>query len=205
MTKQKVGMILFFIAVIWSIAWGVIGSILASMSYRNLTMDELNQTRWAITGPLFMVWAIAGVPVGSLVALVGVLLHSGAKGSTVWKFGIGGLLALVFSMAIGLIGHHTPVFGVGGTLILLFFFGILWLWKKERMALKDRAAAADLRLAGYVFFLIAAWFTCGIAGFPFAKAFEGEPTGTPLHIMVLFVLGWLFMFLGQHRACRQTA
>lgn len=203
MTKQKVGMALFYIAVIWAISWGVIGSILASMAYRTLTMDELNQTRWAITGPLFMVWAIAGVPVGSLVAFVGVLLHSGAKGSTVWKYGIGAFLAVAFSMSIGLIGHITPVFGVGGTLILLLFFGILRLWKKERIVLKDSPAAADLRLAGYVFFLIAAWFTCGIAGFPFAKAFEGEPPGTPLHIMVLFVLGWLFMFLSHYQASKK--
>ena len=205
MTKQRVGMALFYVAVVWAIAWGVIGSIFASTAYRHLTMDELNQTMWAVTGPWFMMWAIAGVPLGSLVALVGVLLHSGAKGSTVWKYGIGAFLALAFSMSIGLIGHYTPVFGVGGTLILLFFFGILSLWKKERMALKDSTAAADLRLAGYVSFLIAAWFTCGIAGFPFAKAFEGEPPGTPLHIMVLFVLGWLLMFLSHYKAQKQQA
>jgi hypothetical protein len=168
-------------------------------------MDELNQTRWAITGPLFLVWAIAGVPVGSLVAFIGALLYSGAKGSTVWKYGTGAFLALAFSMSIGLVGHFTPVFGIGGSLILLLFFGILRLWTKERMALKDGAAAADLKLAGYVFFLLAAWFTCGIAGFPFAKAFEGEPPSTPLHIMVLFVLGWLFLFLSHYKAHKQRA
>jgi len=39
-------------------------------------------------------------------------------------------------MAIGLLGHIPPLFGIGGTLILLFFIGILWLWAKERIALK---------------------------------------------------------------------
>ena len=53
--------------------------------------------------------------------------------------------------------------------------------------------------------MITAWFVCGIAGFPFAKAIEEEPLGTPLHIMVLFVLGWLFMFLSHYRANRQEA
>jgi hypothetical protein len=106
-------------------------------------------------------------------------------------------------MAIGLIGHIPPVFGVGGALILLCFIGILRLWTKERMALKDAPAAADLRLAAYVFFLMAAWFTCGIAGMPFAKAFEDQAPTTPLHIMALFVLGWLCLFFGHYRAFKQ--
>jgi hypothetical protein len=204
MTKQKVGLILFWIAVIWAVAWGVIGSIFVSTACRNLSIAELNQTMWAETGPWFIMWGIFGVPVGALVALIGILLHSGAKGSTVWKYGIGGFLALAFSMSIGLIGHIPLVFGLGGTLILFCFIGILKLWAKERMALKDASVvAADLRLIGYVFFLIAAWFTCGIASLPFLKAFEGETPGTPLHIMVLFVLGWLFLFLSHYKSREQ--
>ena len=204
MTKQKVGLILFWIAVVWAISWGVIGSIFVGTADRNLTMDELNLTMWAVTGPWFLIWAIFGVPVGALVAFIGMLLHSGAKGSTVWKYGIGSFLALAFSMSIGLIGHIPMVFGLGGTLILLFFIGILWLWTKERMALKETSdTAANLKLAGYVFFLIAAWFTCGVASLPFLKAFEGEAPTTPLHIMVLFVLGWLFLFLGHYKARKQ--
>jgi hypothetical protein len=53
--------------------------------------------------------------------------------------------------------------------------GILWLWIKERMALTDRPTiAADLKMVGYVFMLIAAWFICGLASFPLLKVFEGE-------------------------------
>ena len=205
MTKEKVGLLLFWIAVIWTISWGVIGSIFVGTAIRNLTMDEFNQTMWAVTGPWFLIWGIFGVPVGALVAFIGMLLHSGAKGSTVWKYGIGGFLALAFSMSIGLIGHVPPVFGFGGTLILLFFIGILRLWTKERIALKDTSAvvASDLKLVGYVFFLMAAWFTCGIAGLPFFKAFEGEIPNTPLHIMVILVFGWLFLFLGHYKASKQ--
>lgn len=72
------------------------------------------------------------------------------------------------------------MFGIGGTLILLFFIGILWFWAKERMALKEAStAAADLKLVGYVFMLIAAWFICGIASIPFLKALENEPPQRP--------------------------
>jgi hypothetical protein len=79
--------------------------------------------------------------------------------------------------------------------------GILWLWAKERMALKDSSTtAADLKLVGYVFMLIAAWFICGIAGQPFMKALEGEAPGTPIHVMIFLVLGWLFLFLSHYKS-----
>ena len=204
MTKQKVGLVLFWIAVVWAILWGVIGSFILGPIVRNLTMDEVNQTMWAIDGPWFFTWGVLGVPVGSLVALIGILLHAGAKGSTVAKYGVGGFLALVIAMSTGMVGHIPLLFGVGGTLILLFFIGILRLWAKERTALKDAAAAAaDLKLIGYVFLVIAAWFTCGTASMPFGRAFENVEPTTPLHIMVVFVLGWLFLFLGYQKASKK--
>jgi len=80
----------------------------------------------------------------------------------------------------------------------------LWLWARERMALKDvPTTAADLKLVGYVFMLIAAWFICGIASMPFLKALEGETPSTPLHVMIFLVLGWLFLFLGHYKSRQQ--
>jgi len=203
MTKQKVGLVLFWIAVIWAFLWGVLGSVFVGSAFRNLTLDELNLTMWAVTGPWFLLWAF-GVPLGALVAGIGVLLYSGAKGSTVLKYGIGIFLALFAGMVAGSLGHIPPLFGIGGTLILLFFIGILWLWAKERIALKETSTtAADLKLAGYVFMLIAAWFICGIASQPFMKAFEGEAPTTPIHVMILLVLGWLFLFLSHYKSRKQ--
>ena len=203
MTKQKVGLVLFWIAVIWAFIWGVIGSIFVDSAFNILTMDEVNQTMWAMTGPWYLLWAF-GVPLGALVAGIGLLLYSGAKGSTVWKYGIGIVLVVFIGMAIGFFGHIPPLFGIGGTLILLFFMGILWLWAKERMALKDSSTtAADLKMVGYVFMLIAAWFICGIASQPFLKAFEGEAPGTPMHVMIFLVLGWLFLFLSHYKSLKQ--
>ena len=137
MKKQKVGLVLFWIGVIWIMFWGVIGTILVNTPQNTLTMDELNKTIWATTGPLFLLWGI-GVPLGGIVTGIGLLLYSGAKGSTIWKFGIGTFAGFVIAMAIMSmqLGHFPPLFGIGGTLILLSFIGILWLWAKERMALK---------------------------------------------------------------------
>jgi len=172
-------------------------------AFRNLTMDELNLTMWAYQGLWNMIWAF-GVPLGALVAGIGLLLYSDAKGSTILKYGIGIVLAVFIGMAAGFLGHIPLLFGIGGTLILLFFMGILWLWTKERMALKGApTAVADLKLVGYVFMLIAAWFICGIAGQPFLKAFEGEAATTPIHVMIFLVLGWLFLFLSHYKSRKQ--
>jgi hypothetical protein len=190
MTKQKVGLVLFWVAIIWAILWGVIGSIFVSSAFRNLTMDELNQTMWAVNGTWILLWGIGGVPLGALVAGIGLLLYSGAKGSTVWKYGVGIVLAFSIGVAVRSLGHILPLFGIGGTLILLFFIGILWLWAKERMALKDASVtAADFKLVGYVFMLIAAWLICGISSWPFMKALEGKVPTSPILVMILLVLG----------------
>jgi hypothetical protein len=155
MTKKKVGLVLFWASVIWAILWGVVVSVSNGPYFHNLTFEELNQSIWAMTGPLRLFWGIFGTPLGALVVGIGLLLYSGAKGSTVWKFGIGIVLAFIISTALTFMGYFPPLFGVGGTLILLFFFGILWFWAKERMALKGQsAAAADLKLVGYVFMFI---------------------------------------------------
>ena len=160
MTKQKVGLVLFWIGFIWAILWGVvIGFIFVNPTMNALTPAELSQSIWAMTGPLFMVWGVFGTTLGAIVAGIGLLLYSGAKASTVWKFGIGIVLAFIIAVYMQLLGHFPPLFGIGGTLILLFFMGILWLWAKERMALKGSSTtAADFKLVGYVFMLIAAWF-----------------------------------------------
>jgi len=204
MTKQKVGLVIFWIGVIWAILWGVIGSIFCSSAMNSLTTNELNQTIWALGGPLMMLWGVFGAPLGAIVAGIGLLLYSGAKGSTVWKFGIGVFLAYIIGMALGRLGHFPPLFGIGGTLILLFFIGILWLWAKERMALKGSSTtAADLKLVGYVFMLIGAWFVCGIASQPFLKALEGQAPSSPVHVIVFLVLGWLFLFLSHYKSRKQ--
>ncbi len=115
-----------------------------------------------------ILWGIGGVPLGALLAAIGLLLYAGAKGWTIVKYGTGIFLGIIISLAFGSLGHIPLLFGIGGTLILLFFFGILWLWSRERMALKDASTiAVDLRLAGYVFILVAAWFICGGLSMPF--------------------------------------
>ena len=197
MNKQKFGLILFWIGFIWSFVGGVVGGVSASSVMNSLTMAELNQTIWAIDGPVFLLYSLSPI-LGALVAGIGVLLHSGAKGSTVWIFGIGIVLTVVLAVMITEMSYFPPLFGIGGTLILLSFFGILMLWATERKALKGSStAAADTKLFGYVFMLIAAGFTCGIGSQPFLKSFDAQGPGNPMTVMIFLVLGCLFLFLSQ--------
>jgi hypothetical protein len=158
MTKEKVGLVLFWIGVVWMIGWVITGTVKLPLMH-SLTTEEINQTIWAFTGPLNMLYGLS-IPLGTIVAGVGILLYAGAKGSTVWKVGIGLFIVLIIALvAMGLNFYSAPLFGIGGTLILLSFIGILWLLAKERMALEGSSTTAvDFKLVGYVFMLMAAWY-----------------------------------------------
>lgn len=204
MTKEKVGLLIFWIGVIWITAWVFAGSGIFGPILHSLTTEEINQTIWAFTGPLNRLYGVS-VPLGAIAVGVGILLYSGAKGSTVWKVGLGLFIAFVISLVtLALNLYYPPLFGVGGTLILLSFIGILWFWAKERIALKGTPTiAANLKLVGYVLMFIAAWFLCGKAADGFVKGLEGLPTMSMMNILVLLAMGWVFLFLSDYKARQQ--
>jgi hypothetical protein len=204
MTKKKVGLIVFCISVIWMIAWVFIGRGIFGPLLHSLTTEEINQTIWAFTGSLNRLYGFS-VPLGAIVAGVGTLLYADAKGSTVWKVGLGlFIMFVIFLATLALNLYSPPLFGVGGTLILLSFIGMLWLWAKERIALKGLSkTAADFKLAGYVFMLIAAWFLCGKAAEGFVKGLEGLPTMSMMNILILLAMGWVFLFLSDYQSRQQ--
>lgn len=203
--KQKAGLGVFFFGVIWTLFWGIVISIPCTTAINSMTMVQLNESNWAMTGPLMMLWGIGGVPLGIVISGIGLLLYTNAKGMTTLIFTIGILLAIYLAISTSGFGLYPPIFGIGGTIILLSFFGILWFWGKSRKELKGPwAKAADLRLVGYVFFLLAAWFTCGLGGQLMSKAFEGFDHPPPLHIMIFFVLGWLFLLLSHYQVRKET-
>ena len=159
MNKQKTGLILFWIGIIWTVAWEIVAVVKILPLMHSLSTDEFNQTIWAFTGLLMGLRGIS-MPLGAIVSGIGILLYSTAKGSTIWKFGIGLFTVLVISLvAMGINLYSAPLFGIGGTLILLSFTGILWFSAKERKALDGLSTTAlDFKLVGYVFMLMAAFY-----------------------------------------------
>ena len=204
MNKEKVGLVVFWISVIWMIAWVIISKgIFGPLAY-SLTTEEINQTIWAFTGPLNILSGVS-LLLGAIVAGVGTLLYAGAKGSTVWKVGIGLFVVLITTLVITALNFYSaPVFGFGGALILLSFIGTLWLLAKERMALDGSSTTAvDLKLVGYVFMFMAAWFLCGKAAEGFVKGLEGLPTMSMMNTLILLAMGWVFLFLSDYKSRKQ--
>ena len=197
MNKQKIGLIIFWIGIVLAIVMGGIASYSVSSAYRHLTMDQVNETIWAVPGFLFFLWAFS-VPLGAILAGIGVLIYRKAKTKTVWLFGIGTFLAFMIISAIPKNKHYPPLFGIGGTLIMLFFFGILWFWTKKN---HENQTVANLQLVGYVFLLIGMWFACGALSRPYQKALEGIAS-SPIDVMIYFVLGWLFLFLSHYKSTK---
>jgi hypothetical protein len=202
--KQKAGIAIFLFGVIWSLVWGLVISISCTTAINTMTLEQLNESVWSPTGPLMMLWGVGGVPLGTVIAGIGLLLYAKAKGLTTLFFALGVLVAIIVAMTSGSLEFYPFLFGIGGTIILLSFFGILWFWAKNRKDMEGQAAkAANLRLVAYVFFLNASWFTCGMGGQMMAKAFEGFDNSPPLHIMIFFVLGWVFLFLSHYQARKE--
>jgi hypothetical protein len=72
MTRQRVGLALFWIGAIYAFVWGVVVSVRLDSLMNTLTMAELSETRWAFTGGWYLTWAYA-LPLGAMVAAIGAL------------------------------------------------------------------------------------------------------------------------------------
>ena len=203
--STRAGLVLFWIGAVWAIGWGIVGALVAGSVMNSYTPAELADSVWNVEGPLVITYGLSPAA-GGLIAAVGMLLYSQAKPSTVWRVGLAVLFVLALAM-VGMQGPYYPrLFGISGGLILLSFFGILWLWARERRALDGvSTAAADLRLTGYVFLLMGTWFACGIGAAPFLEALEGRDPTNPIHIIGLLAMGWSSLLASQYVASRQPS
>jgi len=206
MTKKKVGLVVFWIGVLWMIAWVMIGKgIFGPIAYA-LTTEEINQTIWAFTGPLNILSGVSPL-LGAIIAGIGIVLYAGAKRSRVWKVGLGLLVVLMVALVATALNYYSaPLFGIGGALILLSFIATLWLLAKQRMALEASSTiTVDLRLVGYVLMFMAAWILCGKAAQGFVKGLEGLPTTSMMNILILLATGWVFLFLSEYKSRSQRS
>lgn len=193
-----IGLTIFLIGTVYMVIMGWGASWWTSPVFRNLTtMDQLNDTIWTTDGSLFWMWAFS-VPLGSIVAGIGMLLYVQSKGSRIALFGIGVFIILIIGAFLPINEHYPPAYGVLGGVILAFFIVILWLWAKKRTTLEGPAkTAAEFQLVGYVFFIIAAWYLCQVIGALYMPAVTPGPS-EHLSIPIFLVFGWLFLFLSHY-------
>ncbi len=199
-TSQKIGWVVFTIGGLYMLGLGWLYSWWVVPAANQVGSD-------AYSGLLGFLWELS-VPVGAFIVAIGAALIAKVERRVFW------LLILLFVIVaawniFGTINQVVPaLFGVGGGLITLFFIGSTWQWAKTRPTLTASAkTGSDLRMVGFIFFVLAAWDLCGVFGMAnyvlrpeLAEKFS-VPISSTINsasgVMVLLVLGWGFTFFGQ--------
>ena len=206
-TTQKIGLAVFSIGVLYMFGLGWL------YSWRMVpAANQLGGAAYS-SGLFGLLWQLS-VPMGAFIVAIGAAMTARAERRLIW------LLVLLFVLVAGWKTTYSStrmipaLFGVGGGLITLFFIGSTWQWARIRPTLiKSARTGSDLRLVGHIFFVVAAWFLCGLLGVvkyvlrpELADKFSvsiGSTINLASVVMVMLVLGWGFTFLGQlasHRA-----
>lgn len=164
----------------------------------------------------FQLW-LASVPIAVILAVVGGALGTRSSGFRAWTFGLGGVALLIVPLVIGGVLGRTYgwLFGTGGTLIAVLALATIWHWSTVRSGLSPgRRLASDLRMAGYMGFAFAAWFTCGVFTLPVYAldvdkmiSLNTAPVAMSMAyaMMAFFVIGWTFTLAAQLQDRRQEA
>jgi hypothetical protein len=183
----------------WLSSWWVVPTI------RQTGLDGLSGTTF------FFVWQLAA-PLGALLVAIGAAFIARVERPR-QAIIIGGSLVVVIWLIVsmGTIKQVIPpIFGLGGGLITLAFLGATWDWARSRAGLSSVArTGADLGMAGHIFYLIAAWYLCGLLGAPTfllrpAQAMTILPENVAISlgttILICMTLGSMFAFLSRRVA-----
>lgn len=205
--SSKMGWVIFGIGALYMLIMGWLSSWWVVPTIRQTGLDGLPGVAF------FFVWQLAA-PVGALLVAIGAAFVAGVERPRKTAI-IGGSLVVVLWLffSMGAIQQVIPpVFGIGGGLIALAFLGSLWDWARSRPGLSGVArTGADLGMAGQVFYLIAAWYLCGLLGAPtFLLRPEQAMTLIPENnaislgttILICMTLGSLFVFLSRRVVLR---
>ena len=213
MRKKRIGIILFIAGIVLMVAATATGKAIVE------PVKDLGPTGFLAEfggqGTLAFIVFAAGFNLGAALMMIGASLSISTPGRQFWWLVASAVLALVVVQVTALIfgtGHSPAFFGIGGVINLILIALSVWFWSRERKKIHEmHAGAADLKMIGYFFFILATWNVCGLGGIPFFGLYPEKmltfgtlpsATGHMKMIMILFILGWLFTFLGHYRASR---
>jgi len=207
-TSQKIGWVIFLIGAVLMIGLGWL--------YSWRVVPAANQVgAEASSGLVGLLWALS-VPLGAFIVTLGAALIANVERRTYWLL----ILVLVLITVWRFMGTTTQMipalFGIGGGLITLFFVGSVWHWASIRPTLSGSVkTGSDLRLVGFIFFVVAAWDLCGLFGmsnFVLRPELAGKfnvPLGSTIDaasgVLVLLALGWGFTYFGQLKSLQGRA
>lgn len=209
MDTNRTGLTVFWVFVLYMVVMSFVVSWWVVPTYRDLTPAQIQET--VLVGNTFvrLLWGFS-IPVGSVLACVGLLIYTRTRGIHIWLFGVGITILLSGIGFLPISGYFPAVFGIGGGLILTLFLLTLWFWTKKHSSLEGPAKTASiLQLAGYVFFLVAMWYICGLLGPPVyllntdkVAEFGSLPKGhaEAVKVLIYFILGWLFLFFSHYKS-----
>jgi hypothetical protein len=204
-TSQKAGWGIFGLGALYMLLMGWLSSWWVVPIIRQSGLEGLPGTAF------FFFWQLAA-PVGALLVAIGAAFVARAERSRKAVIIAGSLImAIWLIVSMGAIKHVIPpVFGIGGGLITLAFLGSLWDWARSRPALTSAArTGADLGIAGQVFYLIAAWYLCGLLGAPtfllrpeqaMTILLENFAISIGTTILICMTLGSVFTYFGRRAA-----
>jgi hypothetical protein len=203
----KAGWVIFGFGALYMLLMGWLASWWVVPTIRQTGLESLPGTAF------FFIWQLAA-PVVALLVAIGAAFIGRLEASRKAVI-IGGSLVVAawLVVSMGAIKQVVPpIFGLGGGIITLAFLGALWDWSQSRPWLPSAArTGADLGMAGNVFYLIAAWYLCGLLGAPTfllrpAQALTILPENFAISIgttiLICMTLGSVFMFVSRRVALR---
>ena len=207
MNSKKLGLTLFLLGATLMLVVGWLSSWWFVPTIKKLGFENV-----PVPGFVSLIWGLSA-PLGAIIVATGAGLYAQVNWRRLLPMTLG-LFVLVFMLALLMPSQLVPaLFGINGGLITLFFLGIFWNWARNRPGLSTNAkTGSDLQMVGYLFFLVASWYLCGLLGAPtFAlrpelmQKYKTLPSAINLGslISVCIALGFAFIFFG-HRLIRQN-
>jgi hypothetical protein len=202
MNRQKTGQVMFWAGVVGVIAMQALTWFQQPVQ-RLHTAEELAGTPYAIWGAVW--WIRNAGAWGFMLALMGVLLQTGEKGSYFWLVGFLPNAALGAGMYWQPSRYMAELFGIGGAAILISYFVILWAWTRTSAAYEGAARAGRrMQLLGYSFLVVTGLLLCMYFGNPKVLAIAELPAASAESINLSLAISMLLLAVGHTLEARNT-